>query len=68
MGTLKLRLPQAWNGSFFTSCLERWQTSEQALASPLGEMVIKGVSTRKVAQQAEEMLGWRSRPARCRTF
>ena len=57
MGTLKLRLPQARNGSFFPSCLERWQTSEQALAATLGEMVIKGVSTRKVAQLAEEMLG-----------
>jgi len=30
---------------------ERWQTSEQALAATLGEMVIKGVSL------AEEMLG-----------
>ena len=57
MGTLKLRLPQARNGSFFPSCLERWQTSEQALAATLGEMVIKGVSTRKVAQLAEAMLG-----------
>lgn len=55
--TLKLRLPQAGNGSFFPSCLGRWQTSEQALAATLGEMVIKGVSTRKVAQLAEEMLG-----------
>lgn len=57
VGTLQLRLPQARNGSFFPSCLERWQTSEQALAATLGEMVIKGVSTRKVAQLAEEMLG-----------
>ena len=57
MGTLKLRLPQARNGSFFPSCLERWQTSEQALAATLGEMVIKGVSTRKVSQLAEAMLG-----------
>lgn len=57
MGTLQLRLPQARNGSFFPSCLERWQTSEQALAATLGEMVIKGVSTRKVSQLAQEMLG-----------
>ena len=57
MGTLKLRLPQARNGSFFPTCLERWQTSEQALAATLGEMVIKGVSTRKVSQLAEAMLG-----------
>jgi transposase-like protein len=57
VGTLQLRLPQARNGSFFPSCLERWQTSEQALAAALGEMVIKGVSTRKVSQLAQEMLG-----------
>jgi transposase-like protein len=57
VGTLRLRLPQARNGSFYPSCLERWQTSEQALAACLGEMVIKGVSTRKVARLAEEMLG-----------
>ena len=43
MGALNLRLPPARNGSFFSSCLERWQTSEQALASTLGEMVIKRV-------------------------
>ena len=52
VGTLRLRLPQARNGSFYPSCLERWQTSEQALAATLGEMVIKGVSTRKVSQLA----------------
>jgi len=48
MGTLKLRLPQGRNGSFFPTCLHRWQTSEQALAETQGEMVIKGVTTRKV--------------------
>ena len=56
-GTLRLRMPQARDGSFFPSCLSRWQTSEQALAATLGEMVIKGVSTRKVAKLASEMLG-----------
>lgn len=57
VGALQLRLPQARDGSFFPSCIERWQTSEQALAATLGEMVVKGVSTRKVAQLAQEMLG-----------
>ena len=56
-GTLRLRLPQARNASFFPSCLERWQTSEQALAACMGEMMLKGVSTRKVSKLAEEMLG-----------
>lgn len=42
VGTLQLRLPQAWNGLFSPSCMERWQTSVQALAVALGEMVVKG--------------------------
>ncbi|MBI3130028.1 MAG: transposase [Acidobacteria bacterium] len=57
MGTLRRRSPQARNGSFYPSCLERWQASEQALGARLGEMVIKWVPTRKVARLAEEMLG-----------
>lgn len=57
VGMLRLRLPQARNGSFFPSCLERWQTSEQALATTLGEMVVQGISTRKAAHLAQEMLG-----------
>lgn len=57
VGTLRLSLPQARNGSFFPSCLERWQASEQALAACLGEMVVQGVSTRKTARLAQEMLG-----------
>ena len=56
-GTLRLRMPQARDGSFFPSCMARWQTSEQALAATLAEMVVKGVSTRKVAKLASEMLG-----------
>lgn len=57
VGELSLRMPQARNGSFFPSCLERWQTSEQALMAAMAEMVVKGVSTRKVSQVVEEMCG-----------
>ena len=57
VGELSLRIPQARNSSYFPSCLERWQTSEQALMATLAEMYIKGVSTRKVSQLVEEMCG-----------
>lgn len=40
----------------------------QALAATLREMVIKGVSTRKVSQLAEEMLGVEVSASRCRTW
>ena len=57
VGELSLRMPQARNGSFFPSCMERWQTSEQALMAVMAEMYVKGVSTRKVSQLVEEMCG-----------
>lgn len=57
VGELSLRMPQARNGSFFPSCMERWQTSEQALMTTMAEMYVKGVSTRKVSQLVEEMCG-----------
>ena len=57
VGELSLRLPQARNGSFFPSCLERWKTSEQALMSTAVEMYLKGVSTRKVSKLVEDMCG-----------
>jgi len=57
VGELSLRMPQARNGSFFPSCIERWQTSEQALMAAMAEMYVKGVATRKVSQVVEEMCG-----------
>ena len=60
VGTLALRVPQVRDGSFspdLPDLFERYQRSEQALVCTLMEMVVNGVSTRKVAQITEELCG-----------
>jgi len=48
VGTLELEVPRVRNGHFSTELFGRYQRSEQALVLALTEMVINGVSTRKV--------------------
>ena len=48
IGTITLRVPRHRNGEFSTSMFERYQRSEQALVLAMIEMVINGVSTRKI--------------------
>ncbi len=57
VGTLTLRVPQVREGQFSTELFARYQRSEQALILTLMEMVVNGVSTRKVAQITEELCG-----------
>ena len=57
VGTLNLRVPQIRDGVFSTELLRRYQRSEQALVLALMEMVVNGVSTRKVARITEELCG-----------
>ena len=57
VGTLSLRVPQVRDGVFSTELFERYQRSEQALVLTLMEMVVNGVSTRKVARITEELCG-----------
>jgi putative transposase len=57
VGTLHLQVPQVREGQFSTDLLARYQRSEQALVLTLMEMVVNGVSTRKVAQITEELCG-----------
>jgi transposase-like protein len=57
VGTLALRVPQVRDGSFSPELFERYQRSEQALVCTLMELVVNGVSTRKVAQITEEVCG-----------
>jgi putative transposase len=57
VGRLTLRVPQARDGSFSTELFARYQRSEQALILTLMEMVVNGVSTRKVAAITEELCG-----------
>lgn len=57
VGTLTLRVPQARDGSFSTELFRRYQRSEQALVLAMMEMVLQGVSTRKVKKITEELCG-----------
>ena len=57
IGTLTLRVPRHRNGEFSTAMFERYQRSEQALVLAMIEMVINGVSTRKIATVTEELCG-----------
>ncbi len=57
VGTLTLRVPQVRDGHFSTELFARYQRSEQALVLALMEMVVSGVSTRKVTQITEELCG-----------
>ena len=57
VGTLNLRVPQIREGVFSTELFSRYQRSEQALVLTLMEMVVNGVSTRKVTEITEELCG-----------
>jgi len=57
VGTITLRVPRIRGGKFSTELFARYQRSEQALVLALMEMVVNGVSTRKVAQITEELCG-----------
>jgi putative transposase len=59
VGPLVLHVPQVRDGSFSTTLFARYQRSEQALVLALMEMVLNGVSTRKVATITEELCGTR---------
>lgn len=57
VGTLTLQVPQVREGQFSTELFARYQRSKQAMMLALMEMVVNGVSTRKVARITEELCG-----------
>jgi len=57
VGTIELNVPRDREGRFRTELFERYQRSEKALVLSLLEMVVNGVSTRKVARITEELCG-----------
>ena len=59
VGSLVLHVPQVRDGSFSPTLFARYQRSEQAFVLALMEMVLNGVSTRKVAAITEELCGTR---------
>ncbi len=57
VGKLRLMVPRLRNGEFSTDLFQRYQRSEQALVLAMMEMVVQGVSTRKVRSITEELCG-----------
>ena len=57
VGTITLHVPRLRDGKFSTDMFSRYQRSEQAFILAMLEMVINGVSTRKVSQITEELCG-----------
>lgn len=57
VGPVTLQVPQTRDGSFSTEIFQRYQRSEQAFVLALMEMVVNGVSTRKVSAITEELCG-----------
>lgn len=57
VGKIERKVPQDRQGRFSTELFERYQRSEKALVAALAEMYVQGVSTRKVKQVTEELVG-----------
>lgn len=57
VGTITLLVPQTRDGSFSAELFRRYQRSEQAFVLGLMEMVVQGVSTRKVTEITEQLCG-----------
>lgn len=57
IGTITLEVPRHRNQPFHTMLFENYQRSEAALITTMTEMVICGVSTRKVSKVVETLCG-----------
>ena len=57
IGTITLTVPRHRNEPFQTMLFDNYQRSEAALISTMAEMVISGVSTRKVSNVMETLCG-----------
>jgi len=57
IGKIKLRVPRTRYGDFSPSIFERYARYDQALVLSMLEMVVNGVSTRKVGKIVEELCG-----------
>jgi transposase-like protein len=58
VGELHFQVPQVREGGFRPTVFERYQRSDRALVAAMQEMVVQGVSTRRVSSVLEEMAGF----------
>ncbi len=59
IGRVTLSVPRTRNGQFATTAFERYARADQALVLSMMEMVVNGVSTRKVTKIVEQLCGER---------
>jgi len=57
VGTIELEVPRDREGAFQTALFQRYQRSEKALVLTLMQMVVQGVSTRRVKDITTELCG-----------
>ncbi len=57
IGRIRLRVPRTRSGEFSTSAFEKFARCDQALILAMLEMVVNGVSTRKVTHVIEQLCG-----------
>ncbi|MFS0575643.1 transposase, partial [Sporosarcina sp. 179-K 3D1 HS] len=57
LGKLTLKVPRTRQGDFAPSVFERYARCDQALVLSMLEMVVNGVSTRKVTKVVEQLCG-----------
>jgi putative transposase len=57
VGKIKLKVPRTRNGDFSPSVFEKYSRCDQAFVLSMLEMVINGVSTRKVTHIVEQLCG-----------
>jgi len=57
VGTIELEVPRDRDGTFQTALFQRYQRSEKALVLTLMQMVVEGVSTRRVKDITTELCG-----------
>lgn len=57
IGNVPLRVPRTRSGEFHTSAFEKYERSDQSFLLALVEMVVNGVSTRKVTNVVNKLCG-----------
>jgi putative transposase len=57
VGSLTLKVPRTRDGEFSTTIFEKYKRCDQALILSMIEMVVNGVSTRKITKIVEELCG-----------